>query len=303
MKVRRVAVVVKLTALAALGRGRGPAAAAPLRRLVAADRQHRRTLDAVRRALDARGIPFDEDPVHRLTAAAARRIAVADLVIAVGGDGTLLAASHHVTRGALLGVNSAPRDSVGHFCTAHRRNLARTLDAILASALRPAPAPRLELILDGRHLPRALNDALVTHSSPAATTRYRLRVAGRAESQRSSGIWIATGAGSTAGILSAGGRAMPLRSRRMQYRVRELYREPGRRYALTGGVLPEGAGIVVESRMPEGRVYVDGARIAFDFPFGSRLVARIDRVPLALFSGRPKARARKARLRDSTERT
>jgi NAD+ kinase len=283
MRVRRAALVVKRTALAALGEGLARGAPATLRRLVAADREHRRTLDAVRHALAARDIPFDEAPVHRLTAAAARRIAAADLVIAVGGDGTLLAASHHVTRGALLGVNSAPGDSVGHFCRAHRGSVADVLDAVLASRRRPLSVARLRLTLGGRELPRALNDALVAHASPAATTRYRLRVLGREESHRSSGIWIATPAGSTAGILSAGGSAMPIRSRRLQYRVRELYREPGRRYALTGGVPPRGAGIVVESRMPEGRIYVDGWRLAFEFGFGSRLQARIDARPLAIF--------------------
>jgi len=282
MRVRRAALVVKLTALRALGEGRA-GAGAPLRPLVAGDREHRRTLEAVRAALAARRIRFDEIAGHRLTPPAARRIGAADLVIAVGGDGTLLAASHHVTSGALLGVNSAPGDSVGHFCSADRGSVAEALDAILASSRRPAWLARLRLLLGGRELPRALNDALVVHACPAATTRYRLRVGAREETQRSSGIWIATAAGSTAGILSAGGRAMPARSRRLQYRVRELYREPGRRYALTGSVLPEGAGIVIESRMPEGRVYVDGSRLAFDFPFGSRLVARIDPAPLALF--------------------
>ena len=40
---------------------------------------------------------------------------------------------------------------------------------------------------------------------------------------------------------------------------------------------------MVESRMPEGRVYVDGSRLCFDFPFGSRLLARIDPIPLVMF--------------------
>jgi NAD+ kinase len=283
MRVRRAVLVVKLTALAAMDAGVPPRSGPSLRPLLAADREHRRTLDAVRCALLARGVAFREVPAQRLTPAAARGIAAADLVITVGGDGTLLAASHHVTRGALLGVNSAPGDSVGHFCRAHRDNFAAVLAAILDSTCRPVPIARLRLTLPGRELPRALNDALIAHECPAATTRYRLRVAGRAETHRSSGIWISTAVGSTAGSLSAGGRVMPRDSRRLQYRVRELYREPGRRYGLTGAVLPEGARLVVESRMPEGRIYVDGSRLCFDFPFGSRLLARIDPIPLAMF--------------------
>ena len=44
----------------------------------------------------------------------------ADLVVAVGGDGTLLAASHNVVDVPILGVNSAPGHSVGFFCAAKR---------------------------------------------------------------------------------------------------------------------------------------------------------------------------------------
>ena len=40
----------------------------------------------------------------------------ASLVVTVGGDGTLLAASHHVGRAPILGVNSSPGSSVGFFC-------------------------------------------------------------------------------------------------------------------------------------------------------------------------------------------
>jgi NAD+ kinase len=283
MKVRRAAVVVKVTALRALGPGRAAGAGASLRRLVAADRTHRRTLESVERALSSRSIPWDEIPAGRLTEAACARIAAADLVIAVGGDGTVLAASHSVARGALLGVNSAPGDSVGHFCGACAEDIAPTLDAILTSRRKPRPVARLELRLSGALLPPALNDVLVAHFCPAATTRYGLQVGPKQESHRSSGLWISTAAGSTAGILSAGGRAMPLRSRRLQYRVRELYREPGRRYSLVGAVLPEDDGIVVESRMPEGRLYLDGSRLCYAFAFGARLHARIAPAPLALF--------------------
>ena len=284
MRVRRAALVVKLTALAALGAARAPRGGASVGRLRAADRRHRHTLEAVRRVLASRGIAWDEFPGHRIGPAARSQIAAADLVIAVGGDGTVLSASHHVKRGALIGVNSAPGDSVGHFCSARGADFAEALDAILASRRRPVPVARLRLSLQGAQLAvRALNDVLIAHGCPAATTRYRLRVGKREETQRSSGIWIATAAGSTAGILSAGGTAMPIRSCRLQYRVRELYREPGRRYALVGRVLPAGARIVVESRMPEGRLYVDGARLSLDFPFGARLLASIDPAPLRIF--------------------
>ena len=127
---------------------------------------------------------------------------------------------------------------------------------------RPTLLARLEVVIDGRvWQSRVLNDVLVCHESPAATTRYEITTDAGREVHRSSGIWIATPAGSTAAIRSAGGRALPAGSRRLQYRVRELYREPGRSYRLTGAVLAEGQAIAVVSRMPEGRLYADGARL------------------------------------------
>jgi NAD+ kinase len=283
MEIRRAAVVAKLSALAEGGQGLAQCSGAMLRRLQAADREHGRTLGAVRQALTARGIAFDELTVRQLTPGTPGAIGAADLVVSVGGDGTLLSASHQVDRGLLLGVNSAPRDSVGHYCRAHRASFTRVLDAILTGRRKPVPVARLRLRLDGQDLAvRALNDVLVAHSCPAATTRYRLSSAGRREEHRSSGIWIATPSGSSAGIRSAGGRRLALGSKCLEYRVRELYREPGRHYALLGSVLEAGAEIRVESRMPQGQLYVDGSRLVFAFPFGSRLRARIDAAPLLL---------------------
>jgi NAD+ kinase len=81
---------------------------------------------------------------------------------------------------------------------------------------------------------------------------------------------------------------MPLRSRRIQFRVRELYREPRRRYRLAAGFVGPTGAVVVESKMEEGFLFIDGARSAYRFPFGSRVEVRIAPHPLRLFvrSGR-----------------
>ncbi len=284
--VPRVVLVLKKTAFSHGGRPArmalgGDVSASRLRH---AHDEHGRTVDAVRRALRARGLRWREVPGQALTSRAGRAIAAADLVISVGGDGTLLAASHRLTTGALLGVNSAPGDSVGHFCSARRADVAATLAAIFDGRLRPRPLARLALRLDGRLLPEpALNDVLVAHPIPAATTRYRIAIPGREEEHRSSGLWISTAAGSTAGIRSAGGRVMPIGSRRLQFRVRELMRERGRSYRLDQGFVTPPAALTLISKMPQGRMWIDGARAAYPLPFGTRLVARTDPPPLRIF--------------------
>src|SRR5262249_26480727 len=210
-------------------------------------------VDAVRRALKSRKIAFAEGSLARLNATLRRQLAVADLVISVGGDGTLLGASHYVRAGMLLGVNSAPGDSVGHFCSANRKNFAERLDAILDLKWRPVELSRLQVTLDGKPLAELrLNDGLGSHLSPGATTRYLIEVGDHFEEHRSSGVWISTAAGSTGGIGSAGGRRMPLRSRHIQFLVRELYYEPDHEYELTRGLVPPDSGVSIASKMPDG---------------------------------------------------
>jgi NAD+ kinase len=279
-------VVRKETALSQSSRAarfasRGDATA---KRLIHAHNEHHRTVEAVRKHLARRGVAFREIVAHQFTSSEKRALAGADLVVTVGGDGTLLGASHYVTKGAMIGVNSAPRDSIGHFCSARRSDLAEKLDEILASRLKPVRLARLAVILDERQLPElALNDVLIAHQCPAATTRYIIKVGDLEEEHRSSGLWISTAMGSTAGIRSAGGRVMPHRSRRIQYLTRELYREPGRSYKLIREIIGPAESLTVASKMPEGELYIDGARTLYPFPFGARAEIKLADLDLKVF--------------------
>ena len=254
------------------------------RRLLSSDAEQKRTIDIVRKTLRQHRIPFSEFSARDFSAAEKSKINAADFVISIGGDGTALATSHYITKGLMLGVNSAPGDSIGHFCHTHLGNFAEGLADILTARWQPTELARLAVSLDDKLLPElALNDVLIAHDCPAATTRYLLELGAVSEEQRSSGIWIATAAGSTAGIKSAGGKVMPLGSRRLQYFVRELYREPHRSYALTRGFLEDNEALIVASKMQTAHVYVDGARTDYAFPFGTRAKIKLAENRLRLF--------------------
>lgn len=290
MKINSCVVVIKQTALAQGGRAAqfarsGDATAA---RILQADATHQSAVKTVLAALGKRSITPTVLTLTNLTAKGKRQIARADLTITIGGDGTTLGTSHYVGQGALLGVNSAPGDSVGHFCSVQEANFAERFDALRAGEWRPVALTRLAVTLDEKPLPElALNDVLIAHDCPAATTRYLIRLGEHEEEQRSSGIWISTAAGSTAGIHSAGGRKMPLRSGRLQYLVRELYREvlngQQRSYQLVHGILETGTALTIASKMPEGWLYMDGARTAYRFPFGARATLQAAEQKLNLF--------------------
>lgn len=253
-------------------------------KVAAAAREQERTLATLLDTLSRLGVTPVTISVDSLDARARRALAGARLVISVGGDGTLLAASHWVTGASLLGVNSAPRSSVGQLTLARRATLPRILGRIASGTLLPHPVARMEVVLEGHLLPPSLNDVLIAHEEPAATSRYRLRLNRRAEDQRSSGLWVATAVGSTAGIRSAGGQPMPLDARRLQFRARELYRAPGYGTSLEAGFVEPGEKLVVESAMAPGWLFIDGARMAVRFPFGAQAIFRVAEQPLRLFA-------------------
>lgn len=249
--------------------------------LMRAHDENARAIEAVRETLESLGIP------HRVSSRAdlhpSRVVNVEpDLVISVGGDGTFLEASHQVRRGKLLGVNSSPEHSVGFFCAATRQTFARVLARTLGGRMPITELTRLEIRLGRTRLPHlVLNDVLITHQNPGATSRYALRVGGREEIHRSSGMWIATAAGSTAGIRAAGGKLLPARSTRMQYAVRELYVPPGSKpFRLTTGTVDEGVEIRVESHMVEGALFIDGPRHRYPLSLGDVVTARVSKTPL-----------------------
>jgi len=195
-----------------------------------------------------------------------------DLVITVGGDGTLLSASHSVADVPILGINSAPSHSVGFFCGARRGEAASAIGRALRGELRRAVLTRMEVkknadIVAGR----VLNDALFCHVSPAATTRYIVRLGNVEEEQKSSGFWIGPAAGSTAAQRSAGGRVLPLTSKRLQLVVREPYTPHGEEYRLRHALIPEGSPLIVRSKVHDAKIFIDGPNTTIDVAYGDIL--------------------------------
>jgi len=232
---------------------------------------HQATLRTVTKTLARLGLAYDA--VYR---AHLRTTARYDLVISVGGDGTLLQASHLVADLPILGVNSDPRRSEAVFCAATRATFPMLLRQALAGRLPVRRLSRLQATLNGRPLwPLVLNDVLIAHNDPATMSRYRLAVGAHREEQKSSGVWVATAAGSSSAILAAGGRRLPWTARRFQYRPRELYEGRLNRSRLTGGILPAGRTVSVTWLMREGAVFIDGPHVRYPLRFGDRLVVRL----------------------------
>ena len=208
-----------------------------------------------------------------------------DLVVTVGGDGTVLDVSHYIKgRLPVLGVNSAVITSHGHYCLATADTFATILGDIISGQRQPARIMRLRLTLDGRQLNElVLNEVLITHAEIGETSRYTVTVDGNVEEQKSDGIFFGPPSGSTGWMKSYGCRVLPALSRQFQYVVRGLITVPGNSHRFAQGLLAATNRVTVMSLMPDGQLLLDGRHIKYNFPRGSQLQIAPARQPLRLF--------------------
>jgi NAD+ kinase len=248
-------------------------------RLMRAHGSHEATLLAARAALRELGARAVFR--HRSIRSSAHAF---DLVVTIGGDGTLLRSSQLVGPDCpVVAINSAPDDSVGFFCAGGRDEVAEVLADALAGKLREVRLNRMQVAVDGQvATTRVLNDVLFCHEAPAATTRYSIRFRGREEEHKSSGIWVATAAGSTAAIASAGGRPLPLGSAQLQFVVREPYRHGRAVPRLLHGFVRAGERLMLRSQIRAGRLFIDGPRRFLTVEIGARLELSRSPEPLSL---------------------
>jgi NAD+ kinase len=204
--------------------------------------------------------------------------------VTLGGDGTLLWASHLTGPNTpIVAINTAPKDSVGYFCAGTKRELSEVLAAALSGKLAASTLTRMQVELNGQVISkRVLNDALYCHESPAATSRYALRFGRISEEHKSSGVWVGPAAGSSAAQRSAGGQLLPLEAQELQYVVREPYEANGTRYALKQGLVKPGQSLKLDSRMRAGRLFLDGPHHEHVVEMAARIEFRRSREPLQL---------------------
>lgn len=245
-----------------------------IRRMHESHENHFWALKHLESVLKNKGLQFTK--IRRGTSINYQRF---DVVITFGGDGTFLEAARQIKEKLIWGVNSDPLWSVGRFCSGNPDNFKTLLDGLLKGEFNCKTFHRLQLRIEGEgDKPfNVLNDILISHQSPAAMSRYYLKIGDRQEEQKSSGIWIATAVGSSGAMYSAGGKILPEESSRIQYRPRELYYHT---YKFRGGVLKEGQGLSVTSLMRQGSVFVDGSHVCLPFSLG--VTAKISRSPFPL---------------------
>ncbi len=253
-------------------------------RMLPSHNDHMRTLDEVRDACTSLGI----EGVFHDSASPLPSLDPFALVATVGGDGTLLSASHSIGPDrSLLGINSAPEHSVGFFCGARSGSVREALEAALHSKLTPTVFARMRLSIGTEVVAnRVLNEVLFCHASPAATSRYILEIVRTInsvdEEQKSSGIWIGPAAGSTAAQRSAGGDILPSDSSDLQFVVREPYAPLGEEIVLPKGLIRKGETLCLHNKMRQAKLFIDGEHTLVDVGLGDVVRLELSDEPLTV---------------------
>eukprot|EP00249_Psilotum_nudum_P004924 c18427_g1_i1 orf=193-1125(-) len=251
---------------------------------------HEGTIKVCKDILDSRDVQWRSLHRDELT----ETIKSLDLVITIGGDGTLLEAGHFLDGSIpILGVNSDPTQiseveeklhlydasrSTGYLCAATKENFSQILDEILEGKRKPTELQRISTCIDGIECNSfALNDLLLAHPSPAAVTRLTFSIHKSCNFEhvspmihsRSSGLRVCTAVGSTAAMKSAGGYSMPLSSRDLQYMVREpIMPHPMHKDFMHGRVKADEI-LQVRWGSRQGHIYFDGSHLFHSLQFGS----------------------------------
>ncbi|KAG0495056.1 hypothetical protein HPP92_006050 [Vanilla planifolia] len=250
-------------------------------------RVHKEAIDFCQDVLRCKDL--DWEPVFRNNLS--QPIHGVDLVVTIGGDGTLLRASHLLDNTIpVLGVNSDPTQkeeveqlssdfdatrSTGYLCAAAVANFEQVLDEILQGENKPLELSRMSVKVNGQPLSTfALNDVLIAHPCPATVSRFSFRIRCKDWKSyslincRSSGLRVCTAAGSTAAMLSAGGFPMPVLSSELQYMVREPISTRAVDVPLMHGVVKPNHTMHISWYCNEGTIYFDGSHVLYSIRYG-----------------------------------
>jgi NAD+ kinase len=238
------------------------------------------TVDLVRKVLTDHSVKFTATKRDFLSAELFKN---KELVMTVGGDGTFLKAAHFIKNDTpILGINCDVNSNEGFFMRANKTNFEEKFKKILSDSWFSLRLARLEGVIDDKKIPEpALNEFFIGSQKPYISSTYHINTGDKDEYHISSGVLVATAAGSQGWAKSGGGYFLPLESDKFQYLVREPFE--GRltgKYSCTKALLAKAQQVTITSEMKNGIVVVDSNSKEYLFPQGSVLSVRSSKLHL-----------------------
>jgi len=183
-----------------------------------------------------------------------------DLILTVGGDGTFLKTAQFIKdKTPIFGVNSDVKMKEGFFLAANRTDFENKIGRIIKNKFEIKKLARLEAFINNKKIPElALNEFYIGSDKEYITSRYYIKIGNREETQKSSGVLVATPAGSCAWIKSCGGKKLKITAKKFEYLIREPYKgKVDGKYKLKKGVLKKDKKIIITSDMSKGFLVAD----------------------------------------------
>jgi len=202
-----------------------------------------------------------------------------DFIITMGGDGTALSTSHFIKNQPMLAVNLNPNKSEGALTSIPFNLLEQKLKEIIRKENREEKYVRIEVKINNKPIDfLALNEVFIGNAKPYIISRYKIKFKQDEEEQKSSGLIVATGAGSTAWFKSAGGIPFNPTERIIKMIIREPYKGKLSNPKITSLTIKEGEELIV---IPKTKLIlsIDSIR-EISLSEGEEVKIRISKTPL-----------------------
>ena len=187
-----------------------------------------------------------------------------DFVISIGGDGTFLSAAHYIDETPILGVNSDTERSEGALTTIDCSKLIEKIKQIIAKKAKIKNYTREKVVVHLKNkkveTENALNETFFGNINPHHTTNYKIEYNNKKEDQRSSGIVVSTGTGSTAWYKTAGGFPFGRERQQLRFRIRELFKGKLHKPKIKKGKIKINRNLIITSKMNHAIVAIDSIR-------------------------------------------
>jgi hypothetical protein len=255
------------------------------------DSRYQMTLDSLRQEIDL-GFPVTVVDRKYLPTFDFRNVVV---VVVLGHDGLVANTAKYAGELPIIGVNADPLRNDGILVPFVANEVRRTLKRVLGQSASSREVTLAQATMNDGQTLLAFNDFFIGRKTHVSA-RYMLHCQGDSEPQSSSGVIVATGAGSTGWLSSVfnmtrgisewtGGQAgankrLNWEDRQLAWVVREPFVSKHSQAKLVAGTLDSGQELVMESLMPEsGVVFSDGVEQDF-LEFNSGSTVRIQTAPL-----------------------
>ena len=164
----------------------------------------------------------------------------ADLIITLGGDGTVLSASHYLINKPILTVNSSPNTSEGVLTKINITQLEQKLKEIQSNNFKTEKLERIEVSINNKSIDLlSLNEVFIANEKAYRTSKYKIKFKNIEEEHRSSGLIFSTGTGSTAWFKSSHGEPFSPQSKFIKMIVREPYIGRIKKFSLLNAQIDE----------------------------------------------------------------